>query len=168
MMLGALLPTIANAYHRILAMVDTEMAEADRDRRLITFTLDEYGGLWGRLAEVDTTCGMGENLDGAVLEPSMWRRTVRALLRIDVYGLNSSKDGVVDPRECQGFFQVGLKDIILLLENRSKLRHDTMDAAIAAGLMQNPEHFGHRPGGPHTCQQIIAIAKHSIENLVIA
>ncbi len=60
-----------------------------KDRRNLTFSLEECGGIWGRLADVDDMCDAAAHLEGAVLEPSLWRRTVRALLRIDVYGINS-------------------------------------------------------------------------------
>ncbi len=170
MMLGALLPTIANAYDRILVMVDEECARADRERRHIAFTLGDYGGMWGRMGDYESMCGETMGLNGNALEPSLWRRTARALLRIDVYGINpSGEEARLGP--CGAFVQVGLKDIILLLEDRSKFRHDSMDAAIAAGLIDNPELYGHAllpPGQKHTCQQVLEIAKRSIDHLVIA
>lgn len=84
MMLGALLPTIANTYNAILTMIDAETAKADAENRYLTFNLDEYGGLWGRMAALDSVCGAAAHLNNAVLEPTMWRRTVRALLKVDV------------------------------------------------------------------------------------
>ncbi len=169
MMLGTLLPTIANAYHRILSMVDEEAAEAEKDRRNLTFSLEECGGIWGRLADVDDMCDAAAHLEGAVLEPSLWRRTVRALLRIDVYGINSP-GGSMEANDCKRFVLIGLKDIILLLEKRSKLRHESVDAAIAAGLVRNSEasELTLAPAGKHACQQIFEIARNSIDHLVIA
>jgi len=176
MMLGALLPTIANAYNRILALVDDEAARADAQNRLLAFSLEEYGGLWGRLAELEHVCGASAALNGSVLDALTWRRTVRALLRCDVYGIHNSTDGgnggPLDPawgNPC--LVQIGLKDIIAHMDERSRLRHASMDAALAAGILTEPQCHGHMrlaPGEKHTCQRIIDIARMAIDALVIA
>ncbi|KAK4175115.1 hypothetical protein QBC36DRAFT_241815 [Triangularia setosa] len=145
MMLGALLPSLSNAYMRILTMVDAEAAAADAQRRKIVFTLSEYGGLWGTLAEQEPyQCGAAEKLEGAVMDPNLWRLTVRALLKIDVYGVQ----GV----ECRDVRMLGLKDIIGMMEERSRSRHRMMDELVEKGP---------------TCLRIIDIAKRSMEELVI-
>jgi len=177
MMLGALLPTIANAYNRILGMVDGEATRADAQHLQLAFSLEEYGGLWGRLGELDDVCGSTAALNNAVLDPLTWRRTVRALLRCDVYGINSSSSTADDgsgegpePR-CMTLVQIGLKDIVVRMDERSRLRHESMDAAIAAGVITEPECHGHMtlaPGEKHTCQRIIEIARKAIDDLVIA
>jgi len=168
MILGALLPTIANGYNSILTMVDAEAAKADSERRQMAFSIEEYGGLWGRLGEEDV-CGAVGAIDGRLLEPTMWRLTVRALLRLDVYGLGGKSAS--ESSKCMGFVQIGLKDIITEMEQRSRARHAAIDAAVAAGLMSDAECHGHHkppPGGQHNCLQIIEMAKRSIDHLIIA
>ncbi|KAK0667216.1 hypothetical protein QBC41DRAFT_229020 [Cercophora samala] len=145
MMLGALLPSLSNAYMRILTMVDQEAAAADAERRSIVFTLSEYGGLWGTLAEQEPyQCGAAEKLEGTVMDSNLWRLTVRALLKIDVYG--------VQDVECRDMRMLGLKDIIGMMEERSRTRHRLMDELVERGP---------------TCLRIIDIAKRSIEELII-
>ncbi|KAK3995379.1 hypothetical protein QBC44DRAFT_233995 [Cladorrhinum sp. PSN332] len=156
MMLGAILPSLSNAYMQILTMVDNEAAAADQARRKMEFSLNEYGGLWGVLRDQEPyACGAAEKLEGAVLEPSLWRLTVRALLKVDVYGIEESRKVV-----CHDMRHVGLKDIIGMMEERSRNRHELMDEMIASG--------GIKPGpGYPTCLSIIDIAKRSMADLVI-
>ncbi|TPX16420.1 uncharacterized protein E0L32_003714 [Thyridium curvatum] len=170
MMLCALLPTIANTYNAILAMIDAEVAKADAENRYLTFNLDEYGGLWGRMAGLDSVCGAAAHFNNAVLEPSMWRRTVRALLKIDVYGVNTHKDDLTS-RYCQPCTQIGLRDILELLEARSKTRHEFMDNAVRTGQIKLNDGHCYKilpPGSKHPCQQIIDIARQAIDQLVVA
>lgn len=166
MMLGALLPSVSNAYMRILTMVDAEAAEADANRRKITFSLAAYGGLWGWAAQMDPLrCGAADRLEGAVLEPILWRLTVRALLKMDVYGINELTPGV-DDETAQ---QPGLKDIINMMEQRSRRRHEQMDALVASGvvLKSNCEYVSLSSGDKPTCMRIIDIAKRSMDDLII-
>ncbi|KAL2130104.1 hypothetical protein VTI74DRAFT_6905 [Chaetomium olivicolor] len=168
MMLGALLPSLANAYMRILGMVDAEAAAADADRRKIRFSLSGYGGLWGLAAKLDPVkCRATERLEGAILEPVLWRLTVRALLKMDVYGINELTTGIdFDP----GFYQPGLKDIIKMMEDRSRRRHEQMDAMVASGQVpKTPCEYvplSSTTDKP-TCMRIIDIAKRSMDDLVI-
>jgi hypothetical protein len=169
MMLGALLPSLSNAYMRILSMVDAEAAAADRERRKISFSLSGYGGLWGMAAKMDPVkCRAADRLEGAVLEPILWRLTVRALLKMDVYGINELTAGVdVD----EGFQQPGLKDIINMMEERSRRRHQQVDAMIAAGVIRKPTNCDYVPlsstTDKPTCLRIIDIAKRSMDELII-
>jgi hypothetical protein len=169
MMLGALLPSLSNAYMRILTMVDAEMAAADADRRKIRFTIEGYGGLWGWLARMDPIrCGASERLEGALLEPILWRLTVRALLKMDVYGINSSMTPGLDGDE--EAHQPGLKDIINMMEERSRRRHLHLDEMVASGVeFKTPCQYvplGSTTDKP-TCMRIIDIAKRSMDDLVI-
>ncbi|KAK4162138.1 hypothetical protein QBC43DRAFT_88474 [Cladorrhinum sp. PSN259] len=163
MMLGAILPSLSNAYMQILAMVDTEASAADKARRKIEFTLNEYGGLWGVLRDQEPyACGAAEKLEGSVLEPFVWRLTVRALLKVDVYGLNDKKEIV-----CRDMRHVGLKDIIGMMEERSRNRHELLDGMVARGEIQaGPGHMPMCEGKP-TCLSIIDVAKRSMDDLVI-
>jgi hypothetical protein len=166
MMLGALLPSVSNAYMRILTMVDAEAADADANRRKIKFTLTGYGGLWGWAAQMDPMrCGAQDRLEGAVLEPILWRLTVRALLKMDVYGINELTPG----NEEQSARQPGLKDIINMMEQRSRRRHEQMDALVASGavLKSNCEYIALSSGDKPTCMRIIDIAKRSMDDLII-
>lgn len=168
MMLGALLPSLSNAYTRILTMVDAEAAAADADRRQIKFTLEGYGGLWGWMAKMDPVrCGAADRLEGALLEPILWRLTVRALLKMDVYGINELTPGV-DPAEVVQ--QPGLKDIINMMEERSRRRHKQLDDMVAAGMVMKSSceyvPLSSTSDKP-TCMRIIDIAKKSMDDLII-
>ncbi|KAL2022675.1 hypothetical protein VTK56DRAFT_4756 [Thermocarpiscus australiensis] len=168
LMLGALLPSLSNAYMRILGMVDAHAAAADVERRKIRFTLDRYGGLWGWMAQRDKVkCGVAERLEGAELEPILWRLTVRALLKMDVYGVNSLTAGIDNT---EGVRQPGLKDIINMMEERSRRRHQMIDDMIASGAMKIPS-CGYVPlssaSDKPTCLRIIDIAKRSMDDLII-
>jgi hypothetical protein len=168
MMLGALLPSLSNAYMRILTMVDAEAAAADAERRKIKFTIEGYGGLWGWMAKMDPVrCGASDRLEGAVLEPILWRLTVRAMLKMDVYGINEFTPGV-DPSD--GAQQPGLKDIINMMEERSRRRHQQLDDMVASGveLKSACEYIPlSSTGDKPTCMRIIDIAKRSMDDLVI-
>ncbi|KAB5580403.1 hypothetical protein GE09DRAFT_1082020 [Coniochaeta sp. 2T2.1] len=175
MMLGALLPSLSNAYKAILRMVDEEAHAANIHSRKLVFQLTSYGGLWGSLADADNICGAAENVDGRELDPAMWRLTVRALLKVDVYGLSDCTPGYEQfgrDKSGQPLFQPGLKDIIQMMEDRSRMRHEQVDALVAAGQLRMSgsceyipleNHTGEKP----TCFRIIDIAKKSMQSLVI-
>ncbi|KAI1865470.1 uncharacterized protein JN550_008227 [Neoarthrinium moseri] len=163
MLLSTLIPSVVHAYERILHMVNQETAKAQAERREIPFTLAGYGGIWGPLGS-DDACGTKEMLNNRMMEPNMWRLTVRALLRVDVYGLSECKDSGSE------MFHLGLKDIVTQMENRSKARHAIMDPMIMAGTWEDQKCVlkMHKTGETPTCQRIIQIAKSSLDNLVIA
>ncbi|KAK0746106.1 hypothetical protein B0T18DRAFT_429128 [Schizothecium vesticola] len=172
MMLGALLPSLSHAYMRILTMVDEFAAAAVAERRRIHLAIDDYGGLWGGMMERCVEQG-GEALMREPLEPMMWRLLVRALLKIDVYGMQEATAGLdiagvdvaaVASRGCQ---QPGLKDIIATVEERSRRRHEQLDMALAAGLVELPPDCEYGMGGEPPCMKIINIAKKSMKELII-
>ncbi|EGS19131.1 uncharacterized protein CTHT_0057560 [Thermochaetoides thermophila DSM 1495] len=180
MMLGALLPSLSNAYMRILEMVDAEAAAADAERRQLVFSLNGYGGLWGWLAkEGMARCEGGiERLGGAPMEPKLWRLAVRALLKVDVYGIsesdlpgNSVSAGREGNRGGLSALQPGLKDIINMMEERQRRRHQRMDELVAKGVVSDAVKQCYIPLNSAfekpTCLKIIDIAKKSIEELVI-
>ncbi|KAK7744772.1 hypothetical protein SLS62_010005 [Diatrype stigma] len=197
MLLATLIPSIVHAYEAILAAVDRETAAAQRDRRRLLFRLHGLGGVWGPLGEATAReCGVNQAFGHREMEPAMWRLTVRALLKLDVYGLsnggacnNMGKSGPTRldfdatgggggggtiPATADGnaALHLGLKDIVTLMENRSRARHAVMDALVLSGAwpeVQVPAAFRlYDPGEPPTCQRIIALAKRSVERLVIA
>ncbi|KAH8201863.1 hypothetical protein TruAng_003950 [Truncatella angustata] len=164
MLLSTLIPSIAHAYERILHLVNQETAKAQAERREIPFTLENYGGMWGGLV---SECGGTAGLEHRMMEPAMWRLTVRALLRVDVYGISNCEiagDTGPDP------FHLGLRDIVNQMENRSKARHAVIDPLILAGTYEDPRCALklHKTGETPTCMKIIEIAKKSIDNLIIA
>ncbi|KAI2619330.1 hypothetical protein GGR54DRAFT_640264 [Hypoxylon sp. NC1633] len=168
MLLAALIPSIAHAYERILAAVDEEARRATAERRRLVFKLRGFGGmLWGDHPDGD--CGGGvASLDHREMEPAMWRLTVRALLKADVYGLSGLE---ADAAAASLPLHLGLKDIVLMMEQKSRARHAVMDAMIRAGALQEPEGCGlrmHVQGETPTCEKVIAIAKASIDALIIA
>lgn len=97
---------------------------------------------------------------------SQWRTTVRALLRIDIYG-----------HEQGGFKHKGLKDLVSEMEIRQNARHMMLEEAHAAGtsghglFSQNcvgQQAASSSSGSMYTCLQVLNVAKLAIDNLVIA
>lgn len=164
MMLATLIPTIVHAYENILRVVDEETTKAVAERRRLIFKLKGFGGImWGD----ENTCSNGsETLNHLEMEPAMWRLTVRALLKADVYGLSGLDCDITATSP----LHIGLKDIVLQMEQKSKTRHAVLDAMVHSGAWQLPNcGLGmHNEGETPTCQRVIAIAKASIDQLIIA
>ncbi|KAI1659733.1 hypothetical protein F4813DRAFT_351773 [Daldinia decipiens] len=168
MLLAALIPSIVHAYQRILQAVDAESRRATAERRRLVFRLRGLGGiLWGcGPAEGESICMAAGALDRREMEPAMWRLTVRALLKADVYGLSDIDAAEVDTSP----IHIGLKDIVSQMEQKSRAWHACTDALAATGNWQPPD-CGmalHTQGEAPTCQKVIAIAKAVIDALVIA
>lgn len=169
MILGALFPSVVDAYRRILDMIEIETARAICERRQIHFSLPNYGGVWGQLGSDENMCTAASQYMNVTLEPAMWRLTVRALLKVDVYGLNCGPEG--PGSKTLRFSQVGLKDIVAQLEERSRARHAEVDALLEAGLPGPVGPAGVRANHslseePH-CRRIIKVAKDAIASLDI-
>jgi hypothetical protein len=176
MLLGTILPIIANGYQKLLQMVDDETTRAESLRQTKTFRFFDYGGLCGRQAISDeVACAETTKLASPIeMSPQQWRTTVRALLRVDIYG-----------HEQPGFKYKGLKDLVAEMENRQRTRHEMLDAHVAAfgedafkkgplSALKGHGLTGHghmkctEGGTTHGCLQILQIAKLSIDNLTIA
>ncbi|PQE06471.1 C6 finger domain-containing protein [Rutstroemia sp. NJR-2017a WRK4] len=166
MLLGTILPIIANGYGRLLKMIDDETANAIATGRTKRFEYLEYGGLCERqkpLLESIECIGKALPLANKEMQPAEWRRTVRALLRVDIYG-----------HEQPGFKMKGLKDILTEMEHRQNARHDILDAQAAAGLPPPEGHFPDLKGGlclgerTRGCMEILKMAKLAIDSIVIA
>lgn len=161
MLIGALIPSIADAYHRILELVDAEATRAIATHIQLTFNLSEYGGTWGELtgsSEVDET---------KVMDPAAWRRRVRSLLKIDVYGVNTlNSDGTVR------FRQMGLRDLVAEMDERSRARHAEIDAMIDAGLSapvgMNGLPASHSQGKEPHCRHVVQLVREAVDNLHIS
>ncbi|KAF3764841.1 hypothetical protein M406DRAFT_258882 [Cryphonectria parasitica EP155] len=170
MIVGALIPSIADAYHRILTMVDAETTRAIATHTDLRFSLAEHGGMWAAFHE--TGCATADLYENQVMSPATWRLTVRALLKIDVYGVEckNTKPGGFEYR------QMGLRDLVSQMDEKSIRRHADIDAMVEAGLAPptglcgRPAHYSvPRDGGGQEpqCRKIIAIARHAVEGLVI-
>ncbi|KAG8164683.1 hypothetical protein KVR01_004958 [Diaporthe batatas] len=170
MVLGALFPSVVDAYRRIVDMIEIETARAICERRQLRFSLRAYGGMWGRLGSDEAMCGNAHHhYDDVMLEPAMWRLTIRALLKVDVYGINCRPEG--PGSDTLRFTQVGLKDIVVQLEERSSARHAEVDALLEAGLAgpTGPlgKHAQHSRLEEPQCKRIIQLAKDAIASLDI-
>ncbi|KAL1879928.1 hypothetical protein VTK73DRAFT_6624 [Phialemonium thermophilum] len=170
LVLGALMSTLSSAYKRILQMVEDETVAAERDGRKLTFPVDSCGGYWGQLASCTMQLKLLQGNIMGPLDPRQWRMIARALLRADVYGLGSSHClQIPDDDESQNL-QPCLKDIINMLEERSRKRHEQIDALVAAGIVVPDHNCNYKPlssGEKPTCLRIIDIAKQSMRELVI-
>ncbi|RFU35975.1 hypothetical protein B7463_g347, partial [Scytalidium lignicola] len=158
MLLGTILPIIANGYTRLLKMIDEETDAAITSGQMKTFHLQEYGGLCGKqnAVEIPLTCTEAAIFFNQIdLQPSEWRSAVRALLRIDIYGYEQS-----------GCKHKGLRDLVSELELRQRTRHDLIDATIGSGNNITPI-CGNPPPHTRTCLQVLQIAKRAIDSLVI-
>lgn len=170
MLLGTLLPIVAHGYKKLLDMVDVETHAAIAANETKVFNLHGYGGLCGgRDVNLQDALPCVEKdllFNNVTMPPMQWRTTVRALLRVDIYG-----------HETPGFKHKGLKDLVGEMEYRQKVRHELLDAAREAGTL-DPRLLGHgfhhkngkNCDGSNTpaCLQMITMAKHSIDHLLIA
>ncbi|KAH7163245.1 hypothetical protein B0J13DRAFT_601783 [Dactylonectria estremocensis] len=130
MFLGTLVPSACNAYATILEMVDAEAALAKKQGRSFWFTFKDIGGLWGSVGETSDHCSAIHSYNNSSMAPDMWRMTIRAILRLDVYGM-----GRLDPGMSvhATYTQLGLKDVVTMLEDRTRKRHELLDELIATG-----------------------------------
>ncbi|KAK2610734.1 hypothetical protein N8I77_004140 [Diaporthe amygdali] len=169
MILGALFPSVVDAYRRIIDMIEIETARAICERRQMHFSLPDYGGMWGQLGSEDNLCGAAKQYEDVTMEPAMWRLTIRALLKVDVYGVNCGPEG--PGSKSLRFSQMGLKDIVTQLEERSVARHAEVDALLEAGLPGPVGPAGvrakHSLGEEPQCKRIIKLAKDAIASLDI-
>lgn len=162
MLLGTIFPLIVEGYARLLTLIDEETARSALAGQKKRLDFKDYGvvHLWGTCIEPYVT-------DGEI-SPGEWRTLVRAVLRYDIYGHESTTNGVVSCSQ-------GLQGIIAEMEERQKRRHDQMAQLKAAGLWtqeleaqncvgtQEPQKTEH-----HFCLQMIETAKKALSSLCIA
>lgn len=165
MLLGTLIPVIVDAYRRLLEMIDVETDAAIAAGQTKTFRFHDYGGLCGDQQTIDESmvCIEKEMMFNAVeLPPMQWRTTIRALLRVDIYG-----------HEQAHFKHQGLKTLVAEIEHRQRARHEYLETHPDVG------HVGHLDLGPfggrhcagdqtYGCLQILEMAKLAMDQLVIA
>ncbi|KAF4637446.1 hypothetical protein G7Y89_g652 [Cudoniella acicularis] len=166
MLLGTLLPIIAHGYQRLLKMIDEETDKAVAAGQTKTFRFNDYGGLCRNQTTIagEMACLEKELMFNAVeMPPSQWRTTVRALLRVDIYG-----------HEQASFKHHGLKGLVSQMEERQRARHEWLDELHRDGGHVNlgfEGHFGNVQclgERTHGCLQILQMAKLAIDSLVIA
>ncbi|KAF5603444.1 uncharacterized protein FSUBG_7210 [Fusarium subglutinans] len=170
MLLGALVPSACNAYARILEMVDEETALAKLQGRTFWFSFKEIGGLWGCIGGTPGGCTTYQSYNNKNMPPDMWRMTIRGLLRLDVYGLDEKDQEIPG---AMTYRQLGLKDVVGQLEERSKKRHDALDALHAAGHAHESARgviYPTKACSPaeRNCTKVLETARIALENLVIA
>lgn len=186
MTLGSLLPCLAEAYRQILADIDQETLRAimstENKKSQLDFSLAAHGGIWATphehaspspssspdphmQQEGTASCTkLLERFNKEDMDPAQWRLTLRALLKVDVYGLSRCDSG-------EGFVQVGLRDLVAQWDKRSRERHAQTDLMLEAGLAPvglAGMHQKHTDLGTPPCQQVIAIAREAINNIIIA
>ncbi|CAN8099081.1 unnamed protein product [Discula destructiva] len=172
MLLGALIPSIVDAYHKILALVDVETARAISAQTQLTFSLSAYGGCWGDANGESSGSGNSGACSGAdavyeskVMEPAVWRLSVRGLLKMDVYGASGGSRRLP--------WQVtGLRDLVAEMDEKSRTRHAEIDALLDAGLtvpsMMRGLPAHHTVGKEPHCRPIIQVAIEAVASLHIA
>ncbi|KAK7416026.1 hypothetical protein QQX98_005477 [Neonectria punicea] len=171
MFLGTLVPSACNAYATILEMVDRETALAKKQGRTFWFSFKDIGGLWGTVGESSDHCSTIQCYNNSNMAPDMWRMTIRALLRLDVYGLGKKDDGISSH---ETYTQLGLKDVVTVLEERTRKRHELLDNLIASGQVAKGIPTGviypNKPCLPEerNCVRILETARVALDNLVIA
>ncbi|KAL7789440.1 hypothetical protein V8C37DRAFT_386516 [Trichoderma ceciliae] len=183
MCLGALVPSACNAYASILEMVDRDTERAKQEYRLLYFTFKEVGGMWGSLIDDGNTssssdCALLKSYNNKYLEPDIWRTTIRAILKVDVYGFDHRTASVPNSIDCGTsplvYLHRGLKDVVTLLDEKNDKGHDIVDS-----LMQSSHVFPHSSyilfsGAPKPCPRedrhcvrMLDVARTALSNLVI-
>lgn len=196
MALGALLPSIAAAYHKILTLVDVETTRAISTQTDLSFSLIKCrgGDAWDITKTTDeedednnnNTPRKASTDRSQVSYPAQWRNTVRALLKADVYGEPSPQQPPEQQKqEDKDFSQsssppprqqsLSLHGLIKLMDQKSLLRHAQIDTMIEAGLTPPKglygtpiQHSRSADGRQPECRKVIAMAREAVERLVIA
>jgi hypothetical protein len=150
MLLGTLIPCIADGYKKILHMTDCEVERAIAAGVNMSFPDEEYGAL------CTPDCPVESNVLQD-LSPSLWRSSARAILRMDVYGCEES-----------GFQIRGLRGIVLELETRVRNRHAELDMMKEAGLLTPTQISQCVAEEDRLCSKIVATVKMAMDQLVIA
>lgn len=182
MTLGSLLPCLADAYHQILEMIDAETKRAivSEKKPQLDFSLSAQGGIWGTPRPSSSSNDPNDAQEGGRpsgscaqaltrfdkqdMNPEQWRRTQRALLKIDVYGLSRCDGG-------EGFTQIGLRDLVAQMDEKSLQRHAQVDRMLEAGLAPPIGLAGmavqHSEMSVPTCRQVIVMARAAVDSIVI-
>lgn len=153
MLVGTLLPIIADRYRQLLDIIERETAAAQAAGRRQDFTIEAYGGVGMMMCGEAARCCASDFLKTHDLEPLEWRTAVRALLRADVYGINAEN--------------TGLKGLVVELEERQEERHRHLDVMLEACLPGEQRDMISKAKESRLCKTITEQAKSAIDALVI-
>jgi hypothetical protein len=183
MFLGALVPSACNAYASILEMVDRDTERAKVEYRSLYFSFKSVGGMWASIIdETDTSsspdCLLLKSYNDRFLEPDIWRTTIRAILKVEVYGFNHQTASVPSSVDCSTsphvYLHRGLKDLVTLIDEKNERRHDIADALIQANHPLPNQNYLLFPGTPKPCPRedrhcvrMLDVARMALSNLVI-
>lgn len=186
MCLGALVPSACNAYASILEMVDRDTERAKQEYRLLYFSFKEVGGMWTSLIDEDSPttsadCALLKSYNNRYLEPDIWRTTIRAILKVDVYGFDHRTATVPSSPDCYTsphvYLHRGLKDVVTLLDEKNEKRHDIADSLMQSGhghiFQHSPYLLVSSPPKPcpredRHCMRMLDVARMALSNLVIS
>jgi hypothetical protein len=153
MLMSTLLPTIANGYKRLLAMVEVETGLAQATGTKKFFRIMAYGGFVSEMSLCQAP-RYPENAEMEPMEPIEWRNTVRGLLRADIYGIPDISSG--------------LKGIISEMEQRQLDRHAVFDQLRDSGCTTSCPHSKQYLGDKEPlCVRLLDNAKLALDSLVI-
>ncbi|PON23949.1 hypothetical protein TGAM01_v207277 [Trichoderma gamsii] len=183
MCLAALVPSACNAYATILEMVDRDVERATGESQLLYFNFKDVGGIWGNLIDekgpVSPECALLRSFHDRYLEPEIWKATIRAILKVEVYGFNQKTASVSSTVDCSvsptAFLHCGLKDVITLIDEKNQKRHDIADALMEANHALPDNHYLLFPGPPKPCPRedrqcvrMLDMARMALSNLAIS
>lgn len=168
--LGALIPSACNAYATILDMVDQETTLATQQGRTLYFSVQDLGGLRGQTSE--PPCENMHLYNNRDLPPNVWRSSIRAILRMDVYGIGQEASGGSGSSSFE-YRQQGLKEVVALLEERTRKRYELLD--VLTPQAQLPPQTGYvvyptktSASEERNCIRMLETARIALNNLVIA
>ncbi|OPB46797.1 Zn2Cys6 transcriptional regulator [Trichoderma guizhouense] len=186
MCLGALVPSACNAYASILEMVDRDTERAKQENQMLYFSYKDVGGIWTRVAAEDSAgnspdCELLRSYNNRFLEPDTWRTTMRAILKVEVYGFNNRTASAASSLDCNSscsYVNVhrGLKDVVTLLDEKNQRRHDIADALMQSNqhhiISSSPYFLMSGPPKPcpredRHCMRMLDMARMALSNLVI-
>ncbi|KAM0522260.1 hypothetical protein ACHAPE_001848 [Trichoderma viride] len=183
MCLAALVPSACNAYATILEMVDRDVERAKGENQLLYFNFKDVGGIWGNLIDekgpVSPECALLRSFHDRYLESEIWKATIRAILKVEVYGFNQKTASVSSTVDCSvsptAFLHCGLKDVITLIDEKNQKRHDIADALMEANLAFPDNQYLLFPGPPKPCPRedrqcvrMLDMARMALSNLAIS
>ncbi|KAL6826079.1 hypothetical protein J3E69DRAFT_355902 [Trichoderma sp. SZMC 28015] len=185
MCLGALVPSACNAYASILEMVDRDTERAKQENQMLYFSYKDVGGIWTRVAAEDSAgnspdCELLRSYNNRFLEPDTWRTTMRAILKVEVYGFNNrtASASSLDCSNSCSYVNVhrGLRDVVTLLDEKNQRRHDIADALMQSNqhhiISSSPYFLMSGPPKPcpredRHCMRMLDMARMALSNLVI-
>lgn len=153
--LSYILTLLPGIYVQLLHVIDQETTLAEAENRGIAFLLEGSGCLWGDLAG-ENGCPEFEGLKDKPLKPEVWRQTMRALLKTDVYGGDVGRHcGKAEGSVGEGQ-HLGLKGMVTILDDLAK-----------TGNFDRTNFSPQRAGETTRWMELIDNAKQRVNELVI-